>query len=256
MQAVKTALRVLEGLAGEQPIGLSALARRLALPKTTVHRALVTLAEMGWVRSDQGVTPGWTLTAKAFSIGSEGINRQQLRRGALPVLNALRTATLETVHLMIPDGDDVVLVERLDSAHALRTFTPLGTRNPLHAGANGKSILALSSQERIGRYLATSLDSVTEHTITDEQELRAELVAIKTRGYAVNNEELVDGIVAVGAAVCDSDGVPIASISVSAPKSRMSAALISKYGPEVRAGAEQIAVEMNNTSWSRSPIVS
>jgi IclR family acetate operon transcriptional repressor len=240
LSGVLNALRVLEEVSARQPAGLSDLARRLGLPKSTVQRCLLTLAKAGWIRADR-VTGQWELTGRAFSVGAQAANTRNLREIALPVLNDLQSATGETIHLMVPDGAEMVLIERLDSAHQLRTFNALGSRAPLHTSANGKAYLADLPVAEVDAYLSEHLTAATEYTLTDPAALSADLQTIRERGYATADQELAEGIIAVGAAIRPIHGPPVASLSISAPKVRVTHDLIAPYGHRAREAADRIA---------------
>lgn len=245
MQSVKNALRVLEAVAEHQPAGLSDLTQRLGLPKTTVQRCLTTLHEAGWIKPAGHELRRWTITGRAFSVGSQAANDRDLRSVALPLLSELQAATGETVHLMVPDGNEVVLIERLDSAHQLRTFFPLGSRSPLHATSNGKAVLAAMPADGVADYLAKCLSKVTDRTIVDPEVLLAQLEVIRAKGYAVNEEEHQHGIVAIGAAICPSGAEAVGSLSVSAPKVRLVPNRYATVGRQVRDTASHIAQQLS-----------
>ena len=244
MRSVRTALRVLEAVAELQPVGLSELSRKLELPKATVQRGLSTLASAGWLENDPAEPARWIVSTRAFIVGATVGDRGGLRPQALPFMNALAAEVQETIHLMIPDGNTVVLIERLDSPHPVRAFSPLGARAPLHASSNGKAILAHRPDEEISRYLATELSPVTPHTIVQPDMLRRELDLIRERGYAVADEELQDGVVSVAAAIRPGNRSPVGSLSISGPKSRMPQALRADYGKKVRTAADNIAAAL------------
>lgn len=239
MNSVLTALRVFEEVARLQPAGLSDLARRLEVPKSTVQRCLKTLEEAGWVRSSP--EGRWEITGLAFRVGSAVAGRDNLREVALPELSALQMSTGETVHLAVPDGDELVLIERLDSSHQVRAFMALGTRLPLHAAATGKAFLATLSDERIAAYLSQAPAKTTAHTITDVGELWEEIALIRRRGYATTIEGLHDGICAVAVALRGRYGPARACFSISGPSSRLTPTLFEDYG--ARALATRAAVE-------------
>ncbi|GKQ39169.1 IclR family transcriptional regulator [Streptomyces sp. A012304] len=240
MRSVTTALQVLEAVAVNQPVGLSALTRTLGLPKTTVQRSLATLAESGWIEQ-QTDTGRWQVGVRAFVVGSAVGARGGLRSAALPTMRELGAEVGETVHLMVPAGREVVLVERIDSPQPVRAVAPLGARGPLHATSNGKAVLAALPQEERDAYIAGGLHAVTPHTITDPDRLRTELRGIAESGFSVCQEEVEEGVVSVGAAIRPGHGRPIASLSISGPKSRMSPELLTPYGEKVRLAAEVIS---------------
>jgi IclR family acetate operon transcriptional repressor len=124
----------------------------------------------------------------------------------------------------------MVLIERLDSAHRLRAFLPLGTRLPLHAASNGKAYLASLDDPALDAFLTGDLAAVTERTITDPNALRAEIAEIRRTGYAVTDEELNEGIAAVAVAVRTPASQTACCFSASGPTSRLTPDLYPKYG--------------------------
>jgi len=219
-------------------------ASHLNLPKTTVYRGLSSLSEAGWLESDPSDPTRWVVSARAFVIGSTVSNRVGLRSQALPFMNELAAETEETIHLTIRDGDTVLLIERIDCPHPVRTFTPLGARAPLHASSNGKAILACLPPEEIDRYLAGGLEALTARTITDREILADELRLIRKRGYAVSNEEQQVGVVSIAAAIRPHGGEPAGALSISGPKSRMTRNIHSDHGDKVRSMAGRIAASL------------
>src|SRR5580658_2412813 len=180
MESVKTALKVLELVAETGQGGVSELARRLGEPKSTVQRNLLTLHEAGWIKPvERGGRRGWALSAKVLSLARKLQPAADLREQALPIMDELRDATRETIHLTLLDGDRVVLIERLDSPQTLRTVRPLGSVVALHAASNGKAILANLPATRRQAYLARPLERFTPRTLTDPRALEAELNRIR-----------------------------------------------------------------------------
>ncbi|MEU6821130.1 IclR family transcriptional regulator [Streptomyces atriruber] len=247
MQSVLNALRVLEEVAARQPIGVADLARRLELPKSSAQRALRTLHEAGWIRPAAGEVTRWVVTTKALQVGRRATGELSLRDVALPLMEELRRRIDETVHLTVPDGDKVVLIERLETSKPVRIILALGTQLPIHASANGKAVLAASPREVIARHLDAGLEGFTASTITDKERLLAELVRIRERGYATNGGEWRDDVSAVAAAVRDESGSPVASISVNMPTSRMTREASAAYGALVSETARQVSTALGHT---------
>lgn len=240
VNSVLTALRVFEAVAAAQPAGLSELARRLEVPKSTVQRCLKTLADAGWVRPEPNGEGRWVITGKAFSIGSAVSSGPRLREIALPVLSRLQGDTRETIHLTVPDDDAMVLIERLDSPHQLRAFLQLGTRLPLHAASNGKAYLASLDDAAVESFLHNGLRKVNDHTVTDPDVIRREVEEIRRRGYAVTNEELHEGIAAVAVALKTADGETCGCFSISGPTTRLTPDLYATYGEKAIAAKAEI----------------
>src|SRR5690606_38322126 len=115
-----------------QPVGVSELARLLGVPKSTVQRALMTLAEAGWISGSGNETTKWRLTTKVLRIAGRAGGESGLRVTALAVMEELHAATEESIHLTVPEGDHVVRIDRIDSTRPVRTYLPLGLVAPLH----------------------------------------------------------------------------------------------------------------------------
>ncbi|MFP5071440.1 IclR family transcriptional regulator [Pseudonocardia nantongensis] len=247
--SVLSAIRVLEVVGERQPVGLSGLARAVGLPKSTVQRCLLTLAEAGWTRVDE--TSRWRLTYRAFAVGNRAREGTPLREIALPVLHELQLATGETVHLAAPDGRDLVLIERLDTAHRLRAFLPLGHRIPMHASATGQAYLAAGTDADVEEYLAGPLEPSTRWTVTDPGALRSRISEVRSRGWSVNPEGLSEGIAAVGAAVLGADGGPAGALSVSGPTVRMTDEVFDAHGVAAADAAARISRDLGAPAVAR-----
>ncbi|MFD0415986.1 IclR family transcriptional regulator [Streptomyces sp. NPDC127108] len=246
MQNVLNTLRVLEELAVRQPVGVGDLARAMELPKSTVQRALGTLHTAGWIKQTGGSPTRWTLTTKALLIGRQATGELDLRDVAVPVMEELRRAVDETVHLAVAEGERVVLVERLETTQPVRIVLPLGQHLSGHASANGKAILAARSPEAVERYLTQGLTRFTDTTIDDPAALRAELETVRARGYALNQGEWRDDVSAVAAPVLGPDGSPVASVSINMPSSRCDRDRLVELGEHVRAAARKISTALGH----------
>jgi IclR family transcriptional regulator, acetate operon repressor len=247
MQNVLNALRVLEEVAARQPAGVAELARATGIPKSSVQRALRTLQTAGWIRPAAGGVTRWVVTTKALYVGRHAADLD-LRDVAVPVMEELRRRTDETIHLAIPDGDKVVLIERLETSKPLRIVLPLGMSLPLHASAQGKAVLAVGSPATVEQLLAAGLPRYTETTITDPGELLAELEEVRRRGYSANGGEWRPDVSAVAAAVVDDTGHPVASISISMPTSRMTDESRPAYGALVCAAATAVGAALGRAN--------
>jgi IclR family acetate operon transcriptional repressor len=250
VQSVRNALRVLEEVAARQPVGVGELSRRLGMPKSSVQRALTTLGDAGWLRPSGGELTRWYLTTKSLIVGRASAELG-LREAALPVMMALRDQTRETVHLSVREGNAIVLIERVDSPQALRTFNALGRRAPMHASSSGKAMLAVLGDVEREQVLAEGLERYTDQTILDPEELRAELAKIRARGYATNSEEWRPEVAAVGRAIFGGDGEPIAVINISAPSSRVGKSQLSRFGKLLIAATQEIENQLGGTQMAR-----
>lgn len=239
-ESVVSAFRVLEAVAEEQPVGLSELARKVGLPKSTVQRVLLTLQEVGWLRPTETTPTRWQLTYRVVAVVGRAGGGESLRDIALPVMNELQLATTETIHLTAPDGDSLVLVERLDTSHRLRAFLPLGERIALHASATGLAYLSACGPGYLDDYLSRPLPAQTPDTLTDPDRIRAVVNEVRERGYSKNIGGLSLGISSLGAPIVGPSGA-VAALSVSGPSSRITEDRFEELGTQVRDAAARIS---------------
>jgi IclR family KDG regulon transcriptional repressor len=225
LSSVGNAARLLKAfLPREKEIGVSELARRLDLGKSTVHRLLTTLVAEGLVEKDP-VTGMYRLGLVMFELGQAVRVHMDLHAAVGPVLAALREETHESCQVGVLDGHDVVYVDRLESSQSLRLFNEMGRRVPVHTTSSGKVLLAHLPPDRLDAVLATApLTRMTTRSITDADQLRAELTRVRARGWSEAVEEREVGVASIAAPVRDADGDVVAAISIGGPAARMGAA--------------------------------
>lgn len=242
-QTLIRGLRVIESIAAQaEPIGVGALSRELDLPKSTVQRLLRTLQQENWAETSDEPITRWQLSPRLLALARHNAPSQSLRQVALPYLNELAERTGETVHFTVADGDEqLVLIERVDSVHAVRTFNPIGARNPFHASASGKAWLAMLPDNEIETMLARPLEKATPNTIVDPMQLLHQIHEARERGYAVNIAENRSHVCAIGAAVPGMSSRPIAAIAISMPDLRFLPHRVPEWGSLARQTAQSIA---------------
>lgn len=216
---------------GDGGLGVSELARRTGLPKSTVHRLTGHLVDAGLLeRSGTALRLGLRL----FEIGQLATGHRDLVDAARPILADLRSATRNTVHLARLEGTEVVYFEVLPGPDAPNLPSRVGGRMPAHATGVGKAILAFSDEVVVDRVVATGLPRVSTRTITSPAILRRQLLRVHDEGVAYEREESGTGTVCVACPVLDADGAPVAAVSVAGWSSRMRP---ERVAPAVRAAA-------------------
>lgn len=247
MQSVLRSLETLEAISRLQPVRLSNLSRAVGLPKTTVVRIVKTLSEAGWIASDTDFgDPVWALTPRALAVGATVSAGVDLRDVARPTLQELGAATDENIHLSKPDGDSMVLIERVPSSRAVQTVANIGDRVPTHLTASGWAYLAQLTPEEVDEVLPEKLAAYTDLSVVDRAAIIRELGEVRERGYAVNPGRWRADVASVGAAIVNGAGRPIAALSVSMPSYRYTAESGTRYGELVRAAAKRISDEVAN----------
>jgi IclR family transcriptional regulator, acetate operon repressor len=215
-QAVDRAARLLsEVVHASDPITFTELTNATGLAKSTASRLLLALERNHLVRRDGHgrFLPGEMFVSFAWRDGAG----TSLVAVARPFLDRLGKATGETINLGVAAGHSVEQIAQVDCTHLIGGTNWVGRPVPLHASGLGKVLLAYGAATLPpGR-----LERCTEKTITSEASLRAELAAVRARGYAVTDEELEAGLIAFAAPVFRYDGTVVAALSVSAPTSRM-----------------------------------
>jgi IclR family KDG regulon transcriptional repressor len=221
LSSVRNALRLLCAFTPAEPeLGVSELASRLGVGKSTVHRLLGTLKQEGFVQQNPR-TGRYALGLRLLDLGAQAAARLDLRESAAPFLDDLRNRTGETTHIAVLDGAEVVYVERRESPRTLRLFGQVGRRNAAHCTSTGKVLLAHLPARRLEALLETMpLEPRTPSTITDRQQLREELAKVRTLGYATNVNESEIGIASIAAPIRDATGEVVAAISVAGPLPR------------------------------------
>lgn len=221
LTTVRNAARLLkEFLSREDELGVSELARRLGLGKSAVHRLLTTLQAEGLVQQGPR-TDGYRLGIVMFELGEAARVNLDLHVAAHSTLAHLREQTGETSQVSVADGDDIVVVDRMEGMHSLRLFTEAGRRVPMYCTASGKVMLASQTEPDRTAYLnRIELRPLTAHTITDKARLLAALRLVRARGWAESMNERELGVASVAAPIRDTSGAVIAAVSVGAPITR------------------------------------
>ena len=217
--------------AGEEELTLAELARRAGIPKPTAHRLLAELATWNVVERTPG---GHRLGMRLFELGQLAPQQRGLREAAAPFLADLFEATHETVHLAVPDGVDVVYVQKLPGRHGPRIDSRIGGRMPAYCTGVGKALLAFGPPERMAEVLAAGLVRRTPRTVVAPGLLRQELDRIRACGVAEEHEESTVGIACTAAPVLDASGRAVAAISITGWANRMDTA---RPAPAVRTAA-------------------
>lgn len=238
---VAKAINILDILALKADFGVSLteLCSLIDMPKSSTHRYLVTLQELGL--AERKSDDHYYLGTKVIELAGAYLLKSDLRNDSQAALDELAEMTGETVHLAVPSGTEVVYIAKVESKHALSMFSHIGARLPMHCTALGKAILAFSDFDDLHVLLNKPLVMRTPNSLTTIEALQNELKIIRLRGYALDNEENEIGIRCVGAPIFDYTTKPIGAISVSAPRDRMDQERCNSIGPLVHQAALKIS---------------
>ncbi|MFF0003833.1 IclR family transcriptional regulator [Streptomyces tibetensis] len=224
VREVKSAARTVELLEllaarGDRPARLQELADELGVPRSSMYALLQTLISRGWVRTD--ITGSlYGIGIHALLTGTSYLDSDPRVRAVRPYLDEASEALGETIHMGRLDGRDVAYLATRESHEYLRTISRVGRRLPAHAGALGKALLA---ERPDGELPEGPYEALTPNSHTSRGSLAADLAEIRSRGWSVDREEGVPGIVGFGFAL-RYDTPAQDAISCSVPVARLTPA--------------------------------
>lgn len=236
---VDRVVAVLDSFDG-QPAGLAEIARRAQLSEATALRYVSSLVRHGLI--ERNGDPGrYRLGMRLFQLGQRALDGRHFPATALPLMERLRDRFQETVNLAVRHGDELVLVEALESPRSIKKGTKVGGQDPWHASAIGKAILALLPEEEArGVLRRRGCPRYTPNTRTTWSLLARDLQEARERGYAFDRDEVEEGISCVGAAILDERKRPTCAMSLSGPSYRFTRGVFRAMGDELRAAVAMI----------------
>lgn len=231
VRAVERALQILNSFDDDHPErGVSDIAEAVGLHKATTHRILTTLLNYGFIeRASNGLN--YKLGVQLLDLGYRVNRRMDVHQEALPFIKQLGSKIDEAVDLSIFDQGQILCVEMIQSSHALTIAASVGKRLPAYCTAGGKLFLSNLPDEKLDEFLQKPLLPITEYTLIDPELLRKELITVRDKGYAIDEQELELGVRAVAAPIYDHLNRIIAALSIPGPLSRLSIERIQEVTP-------------------------
>jgi IclR family pca regulon transcriptional regulator len=249
-QSLQRGLAILSSFRSERPLlGVSELGRDVGLSRSTTHRYVATLVALDYLQQDS-VSKKYRLGPRVLDLGFSAISSMELCEVAGPHLRELSDETGYTANMAILDDLVIVYVDRCRSAqprqHEIDLDLHVGSRLPAYCTSLGKVLLAyLPDDERASRLARIDFQRRGPNTITSRSALAAELVRVRERGYAVNNEELAYGLRSIAAPVLARDGSAAGAINLAVHSSMVSsAALGERFGPILVRTAADISARL------------
>lgn len=240
ISSVDNALRLVLMFKDRPEIRLSDAAEWLGVANSTAHRLLAMLTYHGFVRQSETAKtyqPGPAL----FDVGLAVVQRMDIRSAVRPVLARLVAELTETVHAVVLDGASARYIDAVESPRAVRVASRIGMVLPAHCSAGGKALLAALAPEEIDRlYPDEMLPTSTPRSISTRSELHDALNGIRSVGYAVNQEESEDGVIAVAVVVPGFATSPMAALSCAAPVNRLGPDDVESVAAALHAGAAEV----------------
>lgn len=226
--------------------GITELAEKLQLHKSTTHRLIMVLESSRYVEKD-AANGKYRLGSRIIELGLSALSRLDLYQVARPHLRHLVNETGETAHIGVMRDGEIVSLLNCESTQTLRTPSTIGTRHPVHCSSLGKAILAFGMPEELERFLHHRVfERYTRNTITSADLFRKEVESIRRIGYAVDDEEREEGLRCIGAPVFSSSGDTVAAVSIAGPVFRITRDRTSALAAAVMKAAESISASLGH----------
>lgn len=220
VKSVIKALDLMEVLAGKGELSIGELNDHLGWDKSTIHRLLSTLREKGYVQQNSQ-NQKYRAGIKMFEIGNQVVERLGFRRQCQPYLESLAAMTKETVNLAVRDGKDIIYIDKIESSATIKVDLAVGKRLPMYCTGLGKAILAhMPEQEALKILQSESMIAHTPKTLVTLEAIQEQLALIRQKGYSLDDEEYVEGLVCVAAPIRNHRGEVMAAISIAVPQYR------------------------------------
>jgi len=240
-KTVAKALNILKQFtpaAGE--LGASDVARLLGMDKVIAYRLMRTLASEEFLVQD-AVTKKYRIGPGLIGLASQNLREVPAGEAARPWMEGLRDLCDETVMFVVRRGTEAVVSVPLESRQPMRVTANVGDAEALHSTASGKVMLAYGPESLFDEVLVTGLPAVTPRTLTTPDKLRTEVRRVRTRGWALDNEECVTGIRALAAGVFGRSGSLEGCLVIRGPASRLTDKVIEEVAPELLKAAQAVS---------------
>ena len=237
-QAALRAIRLLKLFTAERSeLRLSEVSRLSGLNKTTAHRLLRALQSESLIEQ-QPISGTYRLGPGLMALGVLALSSNDLRLRARPILRRLAAETGETATLEVPVDASMLILDEVTGQHVVGAGGNVGTSWPIHATSTGKAFIAFEDQGI--KRLDEELPRLTPRTIVCRQELEAQLVEVRRRGFAETIDELEEGFAGVGTVIRGATGELLGSLSVCGPTRRLTDRRRAQFGSALRAAARRL----------------
>ena len=247
LSSVASALLLLKTFSeDEAELGISGMAKRLGLAKSTVHRLAVTLASEGFLEQNQE-NGRYRLGLSLFKLGVLVRRRMDVSNLGMLLLRALRDLTQESVHLAILSEGSIVYMYNVEGAQTIGARSYLGARKPAFCTSEGRVLLAFGSAQQVQAVLAEPLEARTPKTVTDPKALLELFDEVRRLGYAIDDEESEGGMRGVAAPIRNISGTVVAAVGLAGPVQRLTKRKLHHLSLQVIATADAVSARMGYT---------
>jgi IclR family transcriptional regulator, pca regulon regulatory protein len=248
-QSLERGLAILACFTPERPVlGIADIADELGMSRSTTHRYVITLVALGYL--EQGASRKYRLGLRVTDLGMSALNSTGLREHSQPYLEELRQRTSYTVNMAVLDGSEILYVDRARSYRRGQSQIDLGlrlgSRLPAYCTSMGKLLLAYLPEEEQKELIGEmKLTRRAPNSITSKKALRTELEHVREEGFAVNDEELAQGLHSISAPVRSENNEVVAAVNMAAHSSMISLEeMVDHLGPHLVSTADRISARL------------
>ncbi|MBL1435021.1 MAG: IclR family transcriptional regulator [Rhodobacteraceae bacterium] len=251
LSSVTTAIHLLKTFTEtDTELGISELAKRLGVAKSTVHRLASALLDEGLLQQN-AANGRYYLGIALFSLGSLVRSRLDVAGESKYLLNKLRDSSTENARLAVLERQQVVFLHDFESNQTLRLKSGTGQIRPAYCTAEGLCLLSGLHEKELIEFFKLPREARTSKTVTDEDKIRHRIMQIKRRGYSTEDEECEKGTRCIAAPIYNAEGRIIAAVGIAGPRVRIRKSQFSKIAPTVIETADLISERMGGRKWQK-----
>ena len=244
VKSIVKAFAIMEELSRSGSMSIADLSLRLNMDKSTVHRLVNTIKEAGYITQDSK-SKEYENGIKLFEIGQGVIERGGLSAAARPFIELLAEQTGETVNLALRMENRMIIIDKIESKSTIKAGINIGAVLPMHITGMGKAVLAYMAEDEMDGILSSmEFENLTGNVKASKASTAPRLDEVRKQGYAIDNEEYVDGLICIGAPIFDHNRAPVAAVSISFPSQRFDKEYECEYPGFVKEAALKISRHM------------
>jgi DNA-binding IclR family transcriptional regulator len=249
VQVLDRSLQIIDILAeADEELGPAELGERLSLHRSTVHRLLMMLEHHRLIRRNPREGK-YGLGLRLFELGSRAVAQLKLTKRAEPFLQRLVEEAGETAHIAVLSGTHMLSIAYVEGPGVLRLRSAVGRQAPTHCTAVGKAVIAFHPDQALDQFVrGLSLTRYTKRTLLTRESLKSELLRIRERGFAIDDEELEEGLRCVAAPIRNYTGRVIAAMGIAGPVFRVRKAGLPRLASAIMAAARDLSIDLGYKS--------
>jgi IclR family KDG regulon transcriptional repressor len=242
LQSVRNGLRILQLFTSESPVwGLTEIANKLQLNKSTVSRLVTDLVAEGFLQKEE---KKYSLGFSLLSMSGVITSHLEIHRESKDILKKLVADLGETAHIAILEGNEITYVHKIECQNPVRLLSSIGKKNPVSCTSAGKVLLAYKSNDRINSLIEAGLQQMGPNSVTDSDQLKAQLIQIKEQGYSICINEMHEDVVSIAASVRDYTGDVVAAVSVVGTRERIHDQKIHQFVETIIEAANEVSIRL------------